>query len=124
MQQSSLTETDARREQSQTRQQSQKQEQSLSEGLLTAQAALDALLAGAGPEQLPARAVLALSSQAGNSTLLALLARRQTGPALVSGPPGAQPLTAPLDCRPAQPRLEAAPALDGSAFPASSPLEL
>lgn len=126
MEQSSLTGKNTRREESKTRQQarSQRQEQRFHEGPAAVQAALDALLAGAGPEQLSAEAVLALSSRIGNSTLLGLVTRRQTGPRLVEGLPAAQPLTEPLRCIPGQPQLEAAPGFAGLNVPAGSPLEL
>lgn len=126
MEQSSLTGKNTRKEQSKTRQQarSPRQEQRLHDSPAAVQAALDALLAGAGLEQLPAEAVLALSGRIGNSTLLDLAARRQTGPRLAEGLPETQPWTEPLSCSPGQPQLEAAPGFAGMNGPAGSPLEL
>ena len=126
MEHSSLTGKNTRKETSRTRPQarSPERDQRPDEEFLAARPALEAILAGAGMDQLKAGAVQALAARAGNSALLGLLARRQTGPRLVPGPPEAQPATRPLTCRPDPPQLEAAPDWDGAAMPAQGPLEV
>ena len=120
-QQSRRTERHSRQEQQQSR---QTRRNSPSSSLLPVEAALQALLAGAGLEQMPARTVLELSERIGNSALLALVQAQKTGPQLESArlPPPA--LTEPLACVPDQPQLQAAPDWGQMPFAAGGTLEL
>lgn len=100
--------------------------QSREAALSPAAAALEALLAGAGPERLPAEGVLDLSRTVGNSALLELIAARRTGPETAVRPlPEGPCTTAPADWSGSAATLTEAPVFGAMApMGAAAPLVL